>query len=396
MNQKYFLLLLCLAFAPVISSQVLAGEWSGSISAEYRAFANKPADPQQHENNGSISVQPEYYTEWNDGQQSFTFVPFARWDENDEERTHADIRELTWLKATDNWELRAGIRKIFWGVTESQHLVDIINQTDLVEALDGEEKLGQPMVNLALKNDWGTVDLFVLPGFRERTFPGADGRLRSALPVDTDHPVYESSQKDRHIDYAARWSHYIDDWDIGISYFNGTSREPRLVPNPSFTALVPHYDLITQWGLDVQATIDNWLWKLEAIKRTLPDDSFTAMTAGFEYTIFGVMESQSDLGIIAEIMVDDRGDDATTPFANDTLIGARLTLNDEQSTELLFGIIFDNKDSARLLNLESSRRIGNNWKVSLEGQAFINIPDDDALAGIKEDDYLQLEVVRYF
>lgn len=385
-----------MAFALAISSEAVANEWSGYISAEYRAFANKPAYSQQHENNGSLSVQPEFYTDWDDGQQSFTFVPFARWDENDEDRTHADIRELTWLKAADNWELRAGIRKIFWGVTESQHLVDIINQTDLVEALDGEEKLGQPMINFALKNDWGTVDLYALPGFRERTFPGPEGRLRFALPVDTDNPVYESSQEDRHIDYAARWSHYVGNWDIGLSYFNGTSREPRLVPNSGFTALIPHYDLITQWGLDLQATIEDWLWKLEVINRSGQGDSYIAWTGGFEYTFFGVMQSQSDLGVIAELMKDDRGDNATTPFADDFLLGARFTFNDEQSTEVLFGIIFDSDDSARLLSLESSRRIGNNWKVILEGRAFVDIPDDDALAGLKDDDYLQLEIVRYF
>lgn len=386
----------CLIFIAGSGNQLLANEWSGYVSAEYRVFANNPADPQQHDNNGSLSIQPEYYTDWDSGQQSFTFVPFARWDENDDERTHVDIRELTWLKATEKWELRAGIRKIFWGVTESQHLVDIINQTDLVEALDGEEKLGQPMINLALKNTWGTVDLYVLPGFRERTFPGPDGRLRFVLPVDTDNPVYESSQEDRHIDYAVRWAHYIGNWDIGVSYFNGTSREPRLVPNTGFTALIPVYDLIEQWGLDLQATIEDWLWKAEIINRSGQGDSYTAMTGGFEYTFVGVMESQADLGVIAELMIDERGDDATTPFADDFLIGTRLTFNDEQSTELLLGMIFDNDDSARLLSLESSRRIGNNWKVTLEGQAFINIPDDDALAGIKEDDYLQLEVVRYF
>ena len=46
--------------------------------------------------------------------------------------------------------MRLGLRKVYWGVTESQHLVDVINQTEGVENLDGEDKLGQPMLNLAL------------------------------------------------------------------------------------------------------------------------------------------------------------------------------------------------------------------------------------------------------
>lgn len=381
-------------------SYSFASEWSGYIGGEYRLFAESPADPRQHGNNFSLSTQPEFFTDWDNGKQSFTFVPFARWDENDKERSHADIRELTWLKAEDTWELRVGIRKLFWGVTESTHLVDIINQTDLVEASDGEEKLGQPMINLALIKDWGTVDVFILPGFRERTFPGENGRLRSPLPVDTDNAIYESSQEVHHIDYAARWSHALGDWDIGLSYFNGTSRDPLFIPNASTpslsTALLPVYNLIEQWGIDLQATLNNWLWKVEAINRSGQGKTYYAMSGGFEYTFYGINETQYDLGVISEIMHDDRGDNATTPFADDILLGARLTLNDEQSTEFLMGIIFDSDDSTRLISLESSRRFGDSWKATLEGQAFIDIPDNDLLSGVKEDSYLQLEVVRYF
>jgi len=389
---------------PAFSS---AGEWSGYVSGEFRAFANSPADARQHDNNASFSVQPEYYTDWDNGRQSFTVVPFVRWDENDKERSHADIRELTWLKAADNWELRAGIRKVFWGVTESQHLVDIINQTDLVEASDGEEKLGQPMINLALIRDWGTLDLFVLPGFRERTFPGEKGRLRFSPRIDTNQARYESGDKEQHIDYAARWAHYLGDWDIGLSYFNGTSRDPRFKfgqDNKGQPVLIPIYDLIKQWGLDLQATLGDWLWKLEAINRSGQADrsgqdrSYTALTAGFEYTIVGIADSSADLGMISEILYDERGNEALTPFADDILLAGRLTLNDEQSTEFLLGMIFDSNDAARLLSLESSRRFGTNWKVTLEGQAFINIPNvnTELLAGVRRDSYLQLEVARYF
>ncbi len=389
---------------PVFSD---AGEWSGYVSGEFRAFANSPADPRQHDNNFSLSIQPEYYTDWDNGRQSFTIVPFVRWDENDNERSHADIRELTWLKAADTWELRAGIRKVFWGVTESQHLVDIINQTDLVEATDGEEKLGQPMINLALIRDWGTLDLFVLPGFRERTFPGEKGRLRFSTPIDTGQAMYESDDKEQHIDYAARWAHYLGDWDIGLSYFNGTSREPGFMPgldSKGQDVLIPIYDLIEQWGLDLQATLGDWLWKFEAINRSGQvdrsgqDKSYTALTAGFEYTFIGIADSNADLGVISEVLYDERGDDALTPFADDILLASRLTLNDEQSTEFLLGMIFDSDDAARLLTLESSRRFGENWKITLEGQAFIDIPnvDTELLVGVRRDSYLQLEIARYF
>jgi hypothetical protein len=265
--------------------------------------------------------------------------------------------------------------------------------------MDGEEKLGQPMINLALIRNWGTVDLFVLPGFRERTFPGADGRLRTTLPVDTDQAIYESSAKERHIDYAARWTKAIDVWDVGLSYFNGTSRDPRFIPglnDKGQPVLIPVYDLIKQWGLDLQATMNDWLWKLETINRSGQGEQYTALTAGFEYTLVGIAESNMDLGMIAEYLYDDRGNNAPTPFADDIMLGARLTLNDEQSTDFLFGVIFDSNDDTRLFSLESSRRLGANWKLTVEGRAFVNITNTNLLAGVRKDDYLQVELARYF
>ena len=89
-------------------------------------------------------------------------------------------------------ESRIGIRKEFWGVTETFHRVDIINQTDSVESFDGEDKLGQPMINISLETLSGSIDFFALLGSRERTFAGRFGRLRTPIVVDTDHPIYES------------------------------------------------------------------------------------------------------------------------------------------------------------------------------------------------------------
>jgi hypothetical protein len=380
------------------SASAVGGEWSGYGSGEARGFANAPLDDRQHNGNLSLAAQPEYFHDWDDGKQRISFTPFARWDEHDEERTHADIRELLWSKVSDAWELRAGVGKVFWGVTESQHLVDIVNQTDLVESTDGEEKLGQPMVNLALIRDWGTLNLFVLPGFRERTFPGVEGRLRTQPYVDTDRALYESSAEDRHVDFAARWSHFVGDWDIGLSYFRGTGRDPRFALDMSGAepVLLPYYDLIRQTGLDLQATLGSWLWKLEAVHRTGQGDNFVAATGGFEYTFVGVLESQADVGVIAELLHDSRGADAPTPFENDVMLGTRLTLNDEQSSELLFGLIADRDDSPRLYRLEASRRLGESWKLSLEGQAFTGISTTDILGGFRQDDYLQLEIARYF
>ncbi len=381
-----------------------AGEWSGYVGAEVRLFPHSALVPvQDHSNNWSILAEPEYYHEWDDGQQSFTFVPFLRIDQQDSERTHFDIRELTWLKSAEEWELRVGLRQVFWGVVESNHLVDIINQTDLIENIDTEDKLGQPMINFALIKDWGTVDFFLMPGFRERTFPGIEGRLRTQPRVDTDNPVYESAAEQKHIDLAVRWSHYIGDFDIGVSHFYGTSRNPRFVFgfNGIEPVLVPHYDIINQTGIDLQATKGDWLWKLEMIYRSgqptaSGDDNYLAMAGGFEYTFVGAFESDIDVGIVSEYLFDDRDEEALTPFEDDIMIGVRLALNDMQSTDLLAGVIFDLDGSSKTFSLEASRRLGENWKLELEARFFSNMTNNDLLYSFRDEDTIQLFLARYF
>jgi hypothetical protein len=362
-------------------------------------FFHEPLDPRQHGNNASAWFEPQYYAQWDDRKQTFLFVPFGRVDQGDDQRTHADIREAIWTYAADQWEVRAGIGKVFWGVTEVVHLVDIINQTDLVEDPDGEDKLGQPMVNLALIQNWGTLDLFVLPYFRERTFPGVTGRLRPQPPVAVDEPVYESPDEQKHIDYAARWSHVLGDWDIGLAWFRGTSRIPVLNPgldsngNP---ALIPFYPIITQFGLDAQATIGSWLWKVEAIHVSATADSFYAATGGLEYTFFGVAQSATDLGVVFEYTYDQRKDLAPTPFQNDIFWGVRLALNDEQSTELLVGVVRDLERTEYNFSLEASRRLWKSWTIDVVARTFNSSVPGTPTFAVRKDDYLQVDLAFNF
>lgn len=392
-------IILTVLVASIISIPCYSAEWSGFAGIEYRYFPQNPVDTKQHGNNFSLSIETEFYHEWNDGRQSLAFVPYARLDENDTERSHFDIRELTWLISADTWELRLGIRKEFWGVIEFQHLTDIINQTDLVENLDGEDKLGQPMVNLALIKDWGTIDFFLMPYFRERNFPGTQGRFRTTPPVDEGLSRFESAAKEKHQDLAIRYSHAIGDWDIGLAHFYGTSRDPRLLAtldtagNP---ALLPFYEIINQTSLDLQATKGNMLWKLEAIHRSGQATTYNAIASGFEYTFVGIFDTVIDLGVLAEYHYDDRGESAPTIFEDDIGTGMRLAFNDVQSSAVLMGLIIDRNTGGKFFNLEASRRFGDSWVLELQARILFNQSRTDPAFAFSRDDYIELFITYNF
>jgi hypothetical protein len=204
----------------------LAIEFRPKVEAEGRWFYQAEGAPAL----GAAAATVELFQDWGEGKQRLVAELFGRYDENDDARTHADVRELYWQVIGDDFEFRLGARRVFWGVTESRHLVDVINQSDFVENVDGEDKLGQPMMNLALIRDFGTLDLFLLPYQRARTWPGVDGYPRLPYPVLAHEARYESERGQSHLDYAVRYVNAFGPLDLGLAWFDGTAREPRLLP----------------------------------------------------------------------------------------------------------------------------------------------------------------------
>ncbi len=144
-------------------------------------------------------------------------------------------------------------------------------------------------------------------------------------------------------------------------------------------------------------TSGNWLWKLEALYQDNAKKSFYAATGGFEYTYVGIGDSMIDLGIITEFAYDDRGDEATTSFENDLLLGLRLGVNDTAGTELLASLSYDLDNKGNVFRFETSRRITDNIKVFLEGWVFFDTtPEDFLLYSIREDDFIRLQLFYYF
>jgi len=374
--------------------------FSGSATLESRYYPSNGLYPEQHDAFISAVLSPELFWSTADRAHAFTLAPYARLDGGDSERTHFDLREAYWRTYGDIWELEAGLVRSFWGVTESQHLVDVVNQTDQVENTDGEQKLGELAVHGTLLAAWGTVDLYVLPWFRERTFGGADGRFRFPLLIDEDAAVIE-----RTLGFAARWFHFFGPLDLGVSTFYGTSREPRFEPvglGDAPTGFAPVYERIHQVSVDAQITQGGWLWKFEGITRSGQGDRFYAMTGGFEYTLGNVGNSGLDIGLLAEYSHDTRSSDFTQPpfavalFDNDLFMGGRFALNDVQSTAILGGVILDVDLGTVSWLVEASRRVGQNFTAAFEIRAAANVDAEDPFYFFRQDGYGQLGFSWYY
>lgn len=373
-------------------------EVSGFVAAELRAFVEGPKfRGQLSHSQPSLILEPEFRLDASNRAHRFEVVPFLRLDGQDDKRTHADMREAFWRYSGTAWDVLIGLNRVFFGVTESRHLVNIINQVDQVEDIDEEDFLGQPMINASTQQDWGQLDFYIMTGFRKRTFAGTEGRLRTALLVDEDDASFDSDLDEWQPELLTRYSHNIGDWDLGVYYFHGTSREPVLTSNEDGTELRPHYDLINQLALDLQLTHEATLYKLEGIVREGQGDVFSALVMGFEHTLFQIFGTNADLGLLVEYLYDERDEDApATIYDDDVFFGTRLALNDVQDSGALLGIIIDMNNSSTSLRLEAERRIGDWWKVELESQWFANVDDNDPLWNFEKDSFIALTIRRSY
>jgi len=345
---------------------------------------------------------------------------FVRKDSEESNRSRADFDRLVLDYKIDGIYLSAGTDIIFWGVTESQHLVDIINQTDLSYNVDLEDKISQPMLQATFENERFVLDTVVMFGHKERIFPD-EGRLTSVFNISED-AVYLNSGRDKSIDFAARIYSYLDNSDIAVSYFNGTSREPDFVLRPTGSTsgtiddleLVPVYDNLQQLGLEHQYFVGDAVFKTEAVLREPESaDSNHAITSGVEYTLFNPGALNGDVGLVAEYSYDSRGEDAPAlNLEHDVTTALRFTMHDHLSSRHLIGATWDHHYDDVVLFLESTLTLPYDLKLDIEARVFSggDAPESTGLIdnleqlsnsknkfySVQDDDYLSIRLGYYF
>ncbi len=382
---------------------------SGTLLADTQSLTQIAVEPRWYLSSGeyhrqssmadlSVAIEPTLDWQAADSDAQIRMSALLRLGSGEQDRDHADVGELYWRRSWSSSHLLLGINKVFWGVAESVHLVDIVNQADFKEDIDGEQKLGQPMAMFTLEDDQASLSLFALFGFRPRAFPEEQGRFRVVGDARVeDDPEYEASGWERDVDFAARYSSYLGQWDWAVSLFDGTFREPLLVPTADGAVLVPRYQEVRQGGLELQYTEGPLLGKLEATYRDMAGRQRAAMVGGAEYTLFGVGDSAVDVGLLAEYVVDKRPPEwPRAVFPEGIFLGVRVLANDPADTTALLGIMRDPDSDEQMWSVEASARLASDVTLTLEGRGFSGVARESLLYGVRSDDYLQVGLNFFF
>ncbi len=433
--------------APAVQASELDAE--AEIWLDGRAFFQPPEWIGQNDARfqPSIAATGGLTLTFDGGEDSLRLVPFGRIDPYVTDRSHWDIREGYYLHKDDGWDLLVGATRVFWGVTESRHLVNIVNQSDYLEDIDGEDYLGQPMVNASFFGDWGTLDLYAMTGFRERQFPNNEGRYSLPISIDEGAAEFESDLKHWQPDLAVHFRTTLDNWDFGLSHFYGTSRDPRFgvtldpaakflptsVQNQlksltlasindlsqldsllagtglstaqalhiadEFVSLKPIYDIINQTGIEALGVYGDLLLKFEGATITgHGGNRIWAAVGGFEYTFTNVGDSGIDVGLLGEALYDSRDldDGPYTIFDNDIFAGVRVAFNDVDTTSLLIGGYVDWELGTTILTAELDHRLNDYMKLSVEARGYPYVSQQDPLRVFEKDSYVQLRLSFFF
>jgi|GEM_PF-1634716 len=390
------------------------GSWEYELASGALFYLKEDPDG-RHSTALNVSLKADYYTDWNDGDDSFIFSPFLNINQRDSNMTYVDISELTWVHVKEEWETRIGIRQETWGTVIGSSLVDVINTSSgIFSALFDSPKLGQPMINFSRENNkYGTLDLYVLAGFRETNYPGSGSRPAIPLTIDdSNSTINNTSEYFPGLDYAARWVFPVNRWEVGLSYFKGVGRgndwQPSLTPSingslDSLVTITPTYNSLEQVGVELSWTKNGLSLNFEGVSRhrdrfnTNAQERYGAAVIGAEYDIGQVFNTRlSAQGVLQYLHDDRKGNGNIGVFReNDILSGINLNFNDERESSLFISNIIDVKTYEQLYLASLSTNISDQLKVSLSA-IYVYIPDEPIESNLDDAIDLSLEQINAF
>ena len=271
-----------------------------------------------------------------------------------------DFREANVTARLGDADILVGSTILFWGKVESYNPVDIVNSRDFSRGLMRSEKRGAPMARVSWPLGPGQLDLMAID-FVENEYPALSARERPGLRI-TGSTSYSGGAKRDDMANAIRWSGYFGDFDLGLSWFRGTGRSPRLLPQANGT-LKPDYSRITQAGLDIQYLRGDTALKAEIIRRRGQYDrlgtarSYRAGVFGVEHNLYDITGDGRDLVLLAEYARDSRKGLSHSGFQNDLTLGARWLWNDVEDTQILGFLTRDLDNTAQTITVTIDRRL---------------------------------------
>ena len=225
-----------------------------------------------------------------------------------------------------------------------------------------------------------------LPTFTERSFPT---RPSFGLPVSDNAIIEDDEQKGG---FAARGFFYFDDMEFGLSYFQGTRRDPLLMKLVQ-TQLTPFYLHTQNLLFDGVYLGEALTYKLEAKFGRELDRQFFASNLGIEYPLYLLEESITDWVLVAEYLYDDREEKGESHGQNDLFLGTKFNFGDNQAGQVRLLYSYDLQFSSQYADLTYSYRLSDYLRINAKVIAVLTAPEKDRrLYSLKGEEFVKLSL----
>ena len=382
-----------LLFLPIYLNAETYYENYGNIVLKGSRFSGDPVNTLSGKDFGVFEISPKLNVERNDIYFNLELIVKKLSSKND---IFYDIKEANVNFENSTWSFLLGSTEEFWGKTETLNPVDIINSNNYDEGLSKPNKLGEVMIKANREIGIGDLSIYYLPNFRPNKYPSKKSRLNLPIEVNDDEANYVNGADKNMQQFALRFSGYYEDLDFGISVFEGISRDPFF----TFVSgkMVPSYSKISQYGIEVQQLLGEWIVKGEFINRegqqnisgSLKD--YSSGVVGLERSLYGLIDGNTDLTFFLEYAKDSRGVSAHQSNQNDVFLVNRITLNDIHDTSISFAISRDLNTESGIFNSIISRRIFGLFKTDLEVFIPLDLKSDIHLNSSSKDKSLGMNV----
>ena len=390
---KIIITFILLLFSPIYLNAETYYENYGNIVLKGSRFSGEPVNTLSGKDFGVFEISPKLNVERNDIYFNLELIVKKLSSKND---IFYDIKEANVNFENSTWSFLLGSTEEFWGKTETLNPVDIINSNNYDEGLSKPNKLGEVMIKANREIGIGDLSIYYLPNFRPNKYPSKKSRLNLPIEVNDDEANYVNGADKNMQQFALRFSGYYEDLDFGISVFEGISRDPFF----TFVSgkMVPSYSKISQYGIEVQQLLGEWIVKGEFINRegqqnisgSLKD--YSSGVVGLERSLYGLIDGNTDLTFFLEYAKDSRGVSAHQSNQNDVFLVNRITLNDIHDTSISFAISRDLNTDSGIFNSIISRRIFGLFKTDLEVFIPLDLKNDIHLTSSSKDRSLGMNV----
>ncbi len=388
-----------LLFLILVTHSAIGAAFKSEFSYEPYFFLEENTSSSNEAKNQFINTIKGKF-DYNQNYHDFDFnVEFFYRYDSSKQFDHGDLSEFNTLYTADNFDFLIGSTIEFWGVVESRNIVDIVNQIDFLEDVNGKQKLGQPLTRLNYYLENGTLSSYLFFGFRDREFTSQTERFGAQPEIRGSSAQYEAGNYGV-TGSAIRLQQNLSLGDFSFHLYSGLDRNPSLVPVIDFDNTVfisPIYEKIEQAGIEAYMPIGNVALKYEGVFRSRNNEDHSAHVMGFEQSIFNVFKKPLDMTYFVEYLYDDRSQSAPlTIYQNDLFLGLRLSYTQNTPLTIKFGLLKDMEFDESFVSTDIEKNITDNSTFIINGRFFIDVNNASPLTIVENDSYIKFAYKRFF